>query len=184
MKVVSCYYVSPRTAWLAFRICTFPVGRQKWSIQYVWKVFEPSHPSQAYHQSSPFKILFDFCSWLGFSLWPPSGWSRNREARSVQSVPRETIQALFSKFPFIAVQVLRLIQSQSSELWRKFHEVTYWGKSSTNILNSSIMFMFFRLLRAIKGPGRTMSWLKAIFVVLASPGRGIEAIIWTNYKET
>ena len=46
------------TAWLAFRICTFQVWHQKLSIHCVWKVFEPSHPSQAYHQSSPFKILF------------------------------------------------------------------------------------------------------------------------------
>ena len=46
------------TAWLALRICTFPVWHQKLSIHCVWKVFEPSHPSQAYHQSSPFKILF------------------------------------------------------------------------------------------------------------------------------
>ena len=42
----------------SFRIFAFPVWRQKLSIRYVWKVFELSHPSQAYHQSSPFKILF------------------------------------------------------------------------------------------------------------------------------
>ena len=45
---------------------------------------QSSLPSKQSIQNS-----ISFSSWFGLSLWPPSWWSRNREARSVQSVPWE-----------------------------------------------------------------------------------------------
>ena len=71
-----------------------------------WFFSSPPTPVKRLIKVSSSKFpLFQFLAGF-FSLGPPLWWSRNHEARSVQSVPCELPPGTFSKFPLFRIVYL------------------------------------------------------------------------------